>query len=74
MNDQRKALMELRGLEEEVILPAYKGSTTVTMRCGHDGKMEEMLGTGTYGNLRGDPTAIQENRLSCRVREEWEDH
>ena len=44
--DQRIALMELRELEEEVILPADKGNITVMMRCGHDGKMEEMLMLG----------------------------
>ena len=30
----------------------------------YDGKMEEMLGTGTYGKLRGDPTVTQENSRS----------
>ena len=30
--DQRIALKELRGLEDEVILPADKGNTTVMMR------------------------------------------
>ena len=43
-------------------------------RCDYDGKMEEMMGTGTYGKLRGDPTATQENRLSHKRREEWGDH
>ena len=48
-----------------MILPADKGNATVMMkRCDYDGKIEEMLGTGTYGKLRGDPTATQENRLS----------
>ena len=28
----------------------------------------EMLGTGTYGKLRGDPTATQENRLSHKLK------
>ena len=27
-----------------------------------------MLGTGTYGKLRGNPTATQENRLSCILK------
>jgi len=46
---QRTALKDLRGLEDEVILPADKGNVTVMMRrCDYDGKMEEMLGTGTY--------------------------
>ena len=67
--EQRTALKELRGLEDEVILPADKGNVTVMMRrCDYDGKMEEMLGTGTYGKLRGDPTATQENRLSRKLK------
>ena len=46
--EQRTALKELRGLEDEVILPVDKGNATVMMRrCDYDGKMEEMLGTGT---------------------------
>ena len=67
--EQRTALKEPRGLEDEVILPADKGNATVMMRrCDYDGKMEEMLGTGTYGKLRGDPTATQENRLSRKLK------
>ena len=67
--EQRPALKELRGLEDEVILPADKGNATMMMRrCDYDGKMEEMLGTGTYGKLRGDPTATQENRLSRKLK------
>ena len=30
--------------------------------------MEGMLGTGTYGKLRGDSTATQENRLSHKLK------
>ena len=30
--------------------------------------MDEMLGTGTYGKLRGDPTATQENRLTHKLK------
>ena len=63
-NDQRTALKELRGLEDEVILPADKGNITVMMRCDYDGKMEEM----PYGKLRGDPTATQENMLSHKLK------
>ena len=66
--EQRTALKELRGLEDEVILPADTENATVMMRgCDYDGKME-MLGTGTYGKLRGDPTATQENRLSRKLK------
>ena len=56
-----------RRLEDEVILPADKGNAMVMMRCDYDGKTE-MLGTSTYGKLRGDPTATQENRLSCKLK------
>ena len=67
--EQRTVLKELRGLEDEAILPADKGNATVMMRrCDYDGKMEEMLGTGTYRKLRGDPTATQENRLSRKLK------
>ena len=67
--EQRTALKELRGLEDEVFLPADNGNVTVKMRkCDYDGKMEEMLGTGTYGKLRGDPTATQENSLSRKLK------
>ena len=51
MKEQRTALKELRGLEDEVILPADKGNATVMMRrCDYDKKMEEMLRTGTTGS------------------------
>ena len=67
--EQRTALKELRGLKDEVILPADKGNATVMMRrCNYDRRMEEMLETGTYGKLRGDPTATQENRLSRKLK------
>ena len=35
-------------------------------RCDYGRKMEEMLGTGTYGKLRGNPRATQENGLNCK--------
>ena len=38
-----------------------KNTTVTLMRCDYDGKIEEMLETGTYAKLRGDPTAAQEN-------------
>ena len=56
--DQRTALKQLRGVEDEVILQADKGNVTVVMRCDYNGKMEEMLGTGTYGKLRGNHTVV----------------
>ena len=52
---QRTALKELMGLEDEEILPVDKRNATV--RCDCDRKTEEMLRTGTYGKLRGDPTS-----------------
>ena len=42
MKDQRTVLKELRGLEDEVILPADKGNATVMMkRCAYGGTMAE---------------------------------
>ena len=47
MKEQRTPMKELRGFEDEVILPADKGKGIVMMRrCAYNGKME-MLGTGT---------------------------
>ena len=63
--EQRKALKELRSLENEVILPADKGKATVMMnREDYDTKMRGMLSTATYKQLKKDPTATQEGRLS----------
>ena len=65
--DRRTVLKELKGLKDEVILPVDKGNAITTMRrCDYDKK--EMLGTGTYGKLRSDPKATQENRLSCKLK------
>ena len=62
-----------KAVVDEVILPADKGNVTMMMRrCDYDGKMEEMLETGTYRKLRGDPTATQENRLSRKLKENGE--
>ena len=63
--DQRTVLKELRGLENDVFPVDKANVTMVIRRCDYDGKMEEMLETGTYGKLKRYPTAIQENRLSC---------
>ena len=63
--EQRKALKELRSLEDEVILPADKGNTTVMItREEYDRKMRGMLNTATYKRLKKDPTATQEGKLS----------
>ena len=58
--EQRTALKELTGLEDEMILPADKGNATMMMRCWEQGP--------TGGKLRGDPTATQENRLSHKLK------
>ena len=68
--EQRKALKELRSLENEVILPADKGKATVMMnREDYDTKMRGMLSTATYKQLKKDPTAMQEGRLSRKLKE-----
>ena len=44
----------------------YQENVTVMMSgSDYDG---QMLGTGIYGKLRGDPTATQENRLSHKLK------
>ena len=60
--DHRKALKDLRSLEDEVILPANKGYATVVMRIDYE-KMRGMLDdTTTYKKLK-EPTATQETRI-----------
>ena len=62
---QRKALKELRSLEEEVILPADKGNATVMRRReDYDTKMRGILDVATYRRLKKDPTATKESKLS----------
>ncbi len=63
--EHRKALKELRNLEDEVILPADKGNATVVMkRSDYDERMRGMLDdTTTYRKLPKDPTATQEARI-----------
>ena len=68
--EQRKALKELRSLENEVILPADKGNATLMMtRDDYDTKMRGILSTATYKQLKKDPTATQEGRLSRKLKE-----
>ena len=45
------------------------------MRCDYDGKIKEMVGTGTYVKLRVDSTATQENSWSRKLKgleKNWE--
>ena len=66
--EQRKALKELRSLEDEVILPADKGNATVMMtRENYDTKLRGMLKTATYRQLKKDPTTTQERALTSRL-------
>ena len=66
--EQRKTLKELRSQEDEVILPADKGNATVVMRReNYNTNLRRILETTTYRQLKKDPTAVQENRLSCRL-------
>ena len=47
--EQRKALKEMKYLENEVILPADKGNATVVMRReDYSTKLKGMLETSTY--------------------------
>ena len=70
MKEHRKALKELRNLEDEVILPADKGNATVVMkRSDYDEWMRGMLDdTTTYRKLPKDPTATQEARIGRTLR------
>ena len=61
---QRRTLMELREMEEMVILPPDKGNTIVLMKKEENNtKMKDMLATPTYKELKKDPTAAQETRI-----------
>ena len=67
--DHRRALKELRDLEDEVILPTDKGNATVVMkRSDYDEKTRGMLDdTTTYRKLRKDPTATQDTQNSSQT-------
>ena len=68
--EQRKALKELRSLENEVILPVEKEKATVMMtREGFDPKLRGMLSAATYKQLKKDLTTMQERRLSQKLKE-----
>ena len=67
--EQRKALKELRQIDELILL-ADKGNATVLMtREDYDTKMRGMIETATYRQLGKDPTVTQENRISCKLNE-----
>ena len=67
--EQRKMLKELRGLDNQVILPADKGNATVVIKKeDYDTKIRGLLGTSTYRQLERDPTVTQENRLGHKLK------
>ena len=68
---QRVALKEMKGWDDEVILPADKGNATVMMERGdYEGKVRELLNdTSTYRRLPKDPTQAQETKISRMLRE-----
>ena len=48
-------------MEGVVILPSNKGNATILMeRDEYDRKIQELLNTDTYRELKGDPTVTQE--------------
>ena len=65
------ALKEMKGWDDEVILPADKGNATVMMERGdYEGKVRELLNdTSTYRRLPKDPTQAQETKISRMLRE-----
>ena len=61
--EYREALKELRKNENIVIVPADKGSSTVVLkREDYHSKLSKMLESGTYKQLKKDPTVTQETR------------
>ena len=65
------ALKEMKGWDDEVILPAEKGNATVVMeRSDYKVKVRELLkDTSTYRRLPKDPTQAQETKISRMLRE-----
>ena len=67
--DQRKALKELREMDDITILPADKGNATVLMdKKDYHNKLSAMLNTGTYGKLSKDPTKSRESKLTQMLK------
>ena len=64
------ALKEMKGWDEQVILPADKGNATVVMeRSDYDKKVRGLLNdTTTYNRLPKDPTQTQENKISRKLK------
>ena len=65
------ALKEMKGWDDEVILPADRGNATVVMeRSDYEGKVRELLNdTTSYRRLPKDPTQAQETKISSMLRE-----
>ena len=70
-NITRFHLKEMKGWDDEVILPEDKGNTTVVMeRSDYKGKVRELLNDiYTYRRLPKDPTRAQETKISRILRE-----
>ena len=67
--DQRKALKELREMDDITILPADKGNATVLMdKKDYHNKLSAMLNTGMYGKLSKDPTKSRESKLTQMLK------
>ena len=67
--EQRKALKELRQIDELILL-ADKGNATVLMtRIDYDTKMRGMIETAIYWQLGKDPTVTQENRINRKLKD-----
>ena len=67
--EYREALKELRKNENIVIVPADKGSSTVVLkREDYHSKLSKMLESGTYKQLKKDPTVTQETKIVSRLR------
>ncbi|XP_071444026.1 uncharacterized protein [Hetaerina americana] len=66
---ERRALSDLRGNENILILPADKGNSTVLMKRGdYEMKISRMLEDSTYRKLRSDPTAKAERDTRALIK------
>ncbi|XP_071450003.1 uncharacterized protein [Hetaerina americana] len=66
---ERRALSDLRGNENILILPADKGNSTVLMKRGdYEMKISRMREDSTYRKLRSDPTAKAERDTRALIK------
>ena len=63
--EERLALKSLQSDENIIILPAYKGSTTVVMdKVEYSNKLSDLIGKGGNCKVKNDPTLKTKRKLS----------